>query len=261
MTATRYLLARTSFCIVSLGLASLGLAACGEVRPIAADAMSAPLDAVQPGTDASPLDPIDAAPPDASPGSLVTLAHSNSQAIRLNASAFCRKADVTPDVQADNSYFRVFRLADFDVEGDFQVADVQIGVESADGSDGTQPAQVFLYTLAEGLELQRPNLELVAMDNYQIPDQQLSIHTMPISVVIPAGATLVAEFFVPDGSELNDRFFVGCNNDGEQDPSYIETPSCDSVPDGIVALTMAGTGFENRAVILNVRGYDLSRAP
>ncbi len=58
-----------------------------------------------------------------------------------------------------------------------------------------------------------------------------------------------------------DRFFVGCNNDGEQDPSYLEAPSCDSVPDGIVALTMAGAGFENRAVILNVRGYDLSRAP
>ena len=261
MATTRYLLARTWFCIFSLGLASLGLAACGEVTPITGpDAMSAPPDAVQPGIDAALPGPIDAAASDASLGPLVTLAHSNTQAIQLGARAFCRKADIEPPVQADNSYFRVFRLEDFDVEGDFQVADVQIGVESADGADGTQPAQVFLYTLAEGLELQRANLELVAMDNYQIPDQQLSIHTMPISADIPAGTTLVAEFFVPDGSELGDRFLVGFNNGGQQDPTYIEAPSCDEVA-GIVRLDMAGAGFESRAVILNVRGYDVSRAP
>jgi hypothetical protein len=250
--ATRYLLVRTSIRILALGLAALGLAACGEVKPIAPDAMSAPPDAVQ---------PVDAAAPDASAGPLVTLAHSNTQSIRLGSTVFCRKADIMPPVQADNSYFRVFRLADFGVEGDFEVADVQIGVESADAADGTQPAQVFLYTLAEGLPLERANLALVTMQSYQIPDQEASIHTMPIAAVIPAGATLVVEFFVPDGSLLDNRFFVGCNNDGEQDPSYIEAPSCDSVPDGIVALTMAGAGFEGRAVILNVRGHDLARAP
>jgi hypothetical protein len=260
VSAARYLLARTSISIFSLGLASLGLAACGEVRSVAPDAMSAPPDAVQPGIDAAP-EPNDASAPDASLGPLVTLSHSNTQAIRLNAAVYCRKADILPPVQADNSYFRVFRLADFDVQGDFQIADVQIGVESADGAEDTQPAQVFLYTLPEGQALQRPNLELVTMDSYQIPDQQVSIHTMPISAVIPAGATLVAEFFVPDGSLGGNRFFVGCNNDGQQDPSYIEAPSCDDVSAGIVDLTAAGAGFETRAVILNVRGYDLARAP
>lgn len=254
---TRYLLARTWIRTFSLGLAALGLAACGEVKPIDPDAMSAPPDAVQP-IDAAP---VDAPAPDAGRGPLVTLANSNSQAIRLNATVFCQKADITPPVQADNSYFRVFRLADFDIEGDFQVADVQIGVESAEGSDGTQPAQVFLYTLPEDRALQRPDLELVVMQSYQIPDQQISIHTMPISAVIPAGATLVVEFFVPDGSQRGDRFSVGCNNDGQRDPSYIEAPSCDEVGAGIVPLTLAGTGFENRAVILNVRGHDLAGAP
>lgn len=252
MTATRYLLARTSNCIFSLGLAALGLVACGEVKPVAPDASSAPPDAVQ---------PIDAqAPIDASPPELVTLAQSNTQAVRLNAAAFCRKNGIDPAVQADNSYFRVLRLEDFDIQGDFQVADVQIGVERAEGSDGMQPAQVFLYTMDEGLELARGNLELVVMENYQIPDQQVSIHTMPITATVPAGATLVVEFFVPDGSELGDRFFVGFNNDGQQGPTYIEAPSCNELA-GIVRLDMAGAGFETRAVILNVRGYDLSRAP
>jgi hypothetical protein len=255
VTASRYLLARTSNRISSLGLAALGLVACGEVKPIAPDASSAPPDAVQP-VDAQA--PIDAA--DAGLGALVTLAQSNTQAVRLNATAFCRKNGIDPPMQADNSYFRVLRLEDFDVQGDFQVADVQIGVESAVGSDGAQPAQVFLYTLGEGLELQRGNLELVVMENYQIPDQQVSIHTMPITATIPAGATLVVEFFVPDGSNLGDRFFVGCNNDGQQGPTYIEALSCAELA-GIVRLDMAGAGFENRAVILNVRGYDLSRAP
>lgn len=243
VTATSYLLARTSNCILSLGLAALGLAACGEVKPVAPDASSAPPDAVQPA--------------DAGPPALVTLSQSNTQAVRLNAAAFCRKSGITPPVQADNSYFRVFRLEDFDIQGDFQVADVQIGVESAQGSEGTQPAQVFLYTLDEGQELERGNIELVVMEDYEIPDQQLSIHTMPITATIPAGATLVVEFFVPDGSELGDRFLVGCNNDGQQGPSYIEALSCDEVA-GIVRLDAAGAGFENRAVILNVRGYDLS---
>lgn len=260
MTTLPSLLVRTSFCI-SLGLASLALAACGEVKSVAPDAMSVPVDAAQPGTDSALPLPIDAAAPDASPGPLVTLSQSNSQSIRLGLSVYCRKSGTTPPIQANNSYFRVFRLADFDIGGEFQVADVQIGVEIADGGDGLQPAQVFLYTLAEGLELQRDNLEMVAERSYEIPDQQASIHTMPISATIPAGATLVAEFFVPDGSAFNDRFLVGCNDDGDLEPSYIETPSCSEVPQGIVALPQAGPGFETRAVVLNVRGYDLSRAP
>lgn len=227
--------------------------ACGKITSVQpVDAAPVPPDAGAIG-DAAVAPDATPVPPDAGLGTLVTLKHASSLTVQLADCLSCMNNTV-PQTHADNSWFLVLDLAAAGIVGDFQVARVQVGVQESIGATGTQPAEINLYTLPAGAELVRANLQFVATRAHDVPNLELEVMDMPISASIPAGSTLVAEIYVPDGEFSRDLFKMGCNRLGSTGPSYIEAPSCAQITK-ITSFESLGT--TDKHLVMAVQGYDL----
>ena len=170
--------------------------------------------------------PIDAAPVDAPPAlTTITLNQTGAQTVTALASVAC--SDQATLYTRDNSYYRVFRLADFGINRPFTPSTVTFGVEQATaGFGGSQTVQVKLYTLNGALTL--ANMVNVAGNNVAVPDSGISIVNAPIAPapIIQPGATLVVEVFSPDGNTVGNIFYIGANNGTETAPGYLRSDAC-----------------------------------
>jgi hypothetical protein len=164
--------------------------------------------------------PIDAAPQP------VTMLETTSQTVAQGNSFNCNAANVT----AENSYYRVFTLADFGVTTTLHVTNVTFLVESAvAGAGGQQPAQVKLGTYAGtigAVTLDLTKVTAVNAASIMIPDSTGGTVSTPITADIPGGSNLIVEIFIPDGMAANNVMFIGSNNGGENKPGYIRAPTC-----------------------------------
>jgi hypothetical protein len=206
-----------------------------------------------------PLPPrVDAEPielPDAGAGE-VALVQTRSEEILDDHSIACVEMDDNnnPVQNRENSYYRVFDLAEADVQGTLEVSSVRVGVESAQATDGlAQPGEVRLYTL-DG-EFLIANLDLVNSVEIQIEPQTQSRIDVPITGTFAPGSTLVVELFIPDSSEGR-LFFIGSNNLGETAPSYLRAPAagCDFIEP--TRFADVGPDFDDIAIVLSVRGTE-----
>ena len=94
----------------------------------------------------------------------------------------------------------------------------------------------------------------------QIAGQTVTVNNTATGVVLPvtlsppgiapAGSTVVAEVFIPDGTAAGNIIFAGSNTDAESGPSYIRAPSCGSTQPA----TLASVGFPNVHMVLTVTG-------
>ncbi len=201
-------------------------------------------------TDGRTIDarPTDAAIPVDAPG-LTTITLSQTGAVNIVSanSVSCNAAGVTNE----NSYYRVFRLADFGVNRPFTPTSVSFGVEQATSGTGSgQTVQVRLYTLNGALSL--ANLTNVAGNNVVVPDTTNTVTNVTIAPapVIQPTATVVAEVFVPDATALGHQFFVGTNNGSETAPGYLRGPAC-----GVAQpTTYTALGFPTIRLVLSVTG-------
>lgn len=204
--------------------------------------IDAPPGAIDAAIDAPPL------PIDAPPLQMITLSQSSSTAITAANTVSCNAAGVT----AENSYYRAFRLSDFGVNTAFTASRVDVGIETATAGVGTsQTIQVKLYTVAGAF----PAGVLT-----QIAGQLVTVNNTATGVVVPvtlsppgvaaAGATLVAEVFIPDGNAIGHSIFIGSNAAAESGPSYLRAPDCGSTQPA----TIASLGFPNVHVVLTVTG-------
>lgn len=142
-------------------------------------------------------------------GDSVTITHSESQAIVPATGISC------PTVP--NAHFRVFDLSDFDIDGTFNVTNVQFGIESMSVQETTQ---LILYTL-DGTFV-RANLTEVSRVNASVgPGDDLSIVSFDIEGEFDADDVLVVEWFVPSA-----RPFFGGNGAGESSPTYLQADGC-----------------------------------
>jgi hypothetical protein len=171
------------------------------------------------------------------------ITHSSSQSIINGNSVSCNAGGL----HTNNSYMRVFDLVnDFSISGPINVTSVDFGIELADGATGTQPVTVNIYTLSGSLLFS--NLTLVASQPISVPDQSLTILNVPISASIPAGSLLVVEIYTPSGQVSGNSFFVGSNNLGQTDPTYLAAADC-GVPE---PATTASLGFPGMHLVMNV---------
>jgi len=228
-----------------LGSLFLGLLAGG------AGCASAGLDGNTPGpdggvvdgsvTDGDPGNP----PPDAAPMH-VTLSQTSSQALSSSSSIACsNNADNTT---AENSWYRVFRLADAGVTGELDVISVSFGVQDAAGlpavqvklgtySGTTQPAPTQLDT-----SLITP-LNAVTYNVPNITNTAPMTVNVPISATVPAGAQLVVEVFSPDLAGTGKMFWIGGNTGGETAPAYVRAPACSIAQPQSVPVVAANAGL------------------
>ena len=184
------------------------------------------------GVDGGPDPAVDGAPkllPDASQQT-TTLSQSTSPTIVEGNSVSCNSGPAPevgpPFVHTDNHYYRVYDLTAQNITADFEVTSVNVGIETATGAVGAQqPASVFIYQLDGAFTL--ANLTVLGNATTTIADQTGVTVNVPVSALVPAGSTMVVEFFTPDGQTDGNSLFIGSNNLGETGPSYLRTPEPD----------------------------------
>jgi hypothetical protein len=153
----------------------------------------------------------------------------------------------------DNSYYRVFDLGKLGIDGDFSVTEVEVGIESATSSLGTQPIQVKLYELNGSFTT--ANLMSLGSVNGNVPDTIEEILAFPVSGTATASSKLVVELFTPTGVE--NLLYVGSNNLGETGSSYIRALDCAINEPS----TCSSIGFPDMHIVMNVHGTYQKAAP
>lgn len=153
-------------------------------------------------------------------------------------------------LHTDNSYFRRFDLdGAHGLMKKITVGGVDIGIETATGSTGSQPLEVQLYSIANGDPLLLANLNLIGSASVSQPDATLTVQNFPVTgSVDPLNDDLVVELFTPNGQSAGNSFFIGSNNLGQSAPSYIVAPDC-----GASEITNLGTlGFPGMHIVMVV---------
>lgn len=180
------------------------------------------------------------------PDGTVTITHSASQSILSGNSVSCNAGGL----HADNSYIRRFDLGAFGITGNFDVVEVSFGIELAAGSGGSQPVTVNLYTWDPVDPFTFANFSLIGTATGQVPDQVETVAVFPVAATAPAGSTLVVELFTPDGQTAGNSLFVGSNNLGQTDATFLAAADC-----GVTEPTdTAVLGFPDMHWVLNVTG-------
>ena len=180
------------------------------------------------------------------PDGSVTITHSTTQNIVSLNSVSCNAGGL----HTDNSYIRRFDLGAFGISGAFDITEVSFGIETALGAGGSQPLDVNLYTWDPSDPFVFASFSPIGSVSASIPDQSLTIVTVPIAATAPAGSTLVVEIFTPEGQTAGHSLFVGSNPDGQTDPTFLAAAAC-GVPE---PTDTAVIGFPGMHFVLNVTG-------
>jgi hypothetical protein len=153
-------------------------------------------------------------------------------------------------LHTDNSYVRRFTLSDFGISDGLDVTSIDIGIETATGATGSQPVEVRLYTWDTSTSFTFGNFNLIGSVSVSLPDQALTIANIPVTGSVPAGGTLVVEFFTPNGQTAGNSLFVGSNANGQTDATFLAAADC-----GITEPTdTAAIGFPNMQLVMLVNG-------
>lgn len=173
----------------------------------------------------------------------VTLTQSTSQTITSPNSVACLYNSI---YHHDNSYWRVFTLSRA-----LNVTSVEIGIEQAAATSGSQPLTVNIYENSGGA-FPAGTRTLKGTANVDVNDQALTKLTIPISASLPSNAQMVLEVFTPDGVASESLFGMGSNSSGQNGPSYFSAASC-SINE---PATYASLGFPNLHLVMNVIGCE-----
>jgi hypothetical protein len=127
----------------------------------------------------------------------------------------------------EDSWYRVFALADHGIAGKFTVQSVTFGVQEAGGSP---PVQVKIGTYAgnPGTTLNTAmitpiNSVTINAANQTNPGANV---TVPITGEIPAGSKLIVEIYKPGVNTATTYFYIGASNGGEIKAGYFRAPAC-----------------------------------
>ncbi len=171
-----------------------------------------------------------------------TITHSNSQNV-VPGSVWCQSG--SSGSHATTSHWRVFNLQnDFGISEDFNVTQVQFGVQSVSNN---YTLTVRLHTLNGAFNTS--NLTLLGSINVPVsPANNGNVVSAPFSTTIPSGSILVMEILTPANGST--AFFPGSNGSGETDNSYISAADCGLTQPS----TLASVGFPNVHYVMNVIG-------
>jgi hypothetical protein len=221
------------------------------------------------GKDATVTPPVDAAPlPDAPPNmQQVTLSQTNDNTLAAGKAIACSSRDPIfnlPVGTRDNSWYRVFKLSDYGINGAFQLQRVTFWTDYAYAGTGTtQPATIKVGTYSGTLEadtLDTTKITSLATQAVTIPDADSANGADPpidtnISATVPAGSNLIVEIALPDGYNDGNFFYLGVSAGGEAKKGYLRaTPSgCNMTsPKSLVSAT--GLNRADNAALITVTG-------
>ncbi len=157
-----------------------------------------------------------------------------------------------PDGTTPNeSWFRLFSLAQSGVSGTFHVEHVTIGVCFA---VGMPDVQLKLSTYGGGLNdtmLDVSKVTALAQNTVAIPPTQITeLVQAPITTDVPAGSLLLVEVGVIDLNGTGEQFNMGMTAASETKPGYLKSPLCGPT----APTTTTAAGLPNAHVVLTVTG-------
>lgn len=166
-------------------------------------------------------DPITAdARPDTPPAPvMVTLSQLVSTTNAAGNSVVCNSGE--------NSWYRVFALADHNVTNAFNVQSVTFGVQEAAGNP-TVNVRVGTYASAPGATLNTGMITPIAAATHQVPaaTNPGTNVTVPITGLVPAGSHLIVEINKTGTNTAGLHFVIGAANGGETKAGYVRAPTC-----------------------------------
>lgn len=210
--------------------------------------------------DASIVDPVDAGGGSGGDGDddpvtqQVTLSQNTDDEILDLHSIGCveQDADGTPVQNRENSYYRLFDLDLEGVDGDLDVTEVHVGIQSAaTADDSAQPITVRLHEV-DGAFLLANMTELASID-LDVEPQTGTILDVPLAARLDAGSQLAVEVFVPN-STVGRLLFIGSNEAGQTAPSYIRAPLGNCAITEPTDFADVAEGFPDVHIILSVSG-------
>lgn len=216
------------FACALVGLAACASAGVGAGAGDAGEDDGAPaIDAAIPNdgnlVDAPDLDApaIDAGPVD------VTLTQTTSGSVGTSNSIACGNSDGTT---AENSWYRIFRLADANITNGLRVTAVTFGVQE---SQGMPAVQVKIGTYSGNVQPPPSQLDVALISpitavTFNVPNTASTAPTsvtVPIIANVPALSQMVVEVFSPNLLGTSKYFYLGGNNAGEARPAYLRAPS------------------------------------
>jgi hypothetical protein len=186
---------------------------------------------------------------------LVTLSQNTDDVILAEHSVGCvqQDGDGNPVQNRENSYYRLFDLEDEGVDGDLDVTEVHVGIESArTADDSAQPITVRLHQV-DG-EFIVANMTELASTELDVEPQTGTILDVPLTARVDAGSQLAVEVFVPNSTVVGRLFFIGSNDAGQTAPSFIRAPLGNCAIAQPTDFADVPPGFPDVHIILSVSG-------
>jgi hypothetical protein len=154
-----------------------------------------------------------------------------------------------------NSYYRVFPLADFGITTAFHVTNVDFVVEDAEDGPQTLTIKVGTYSGTPGTTLTKSDIVSTQSATQSVADGDTS-EDITIANDIAAGGIVLVEVDAPSGKTNDSVFYMGATTSAETEPSYISstTSDCDAtsptklstlVPTSTPAWLLTVTGTTN----------------
>ncbi len=178
----------------------------------------------------------------------VTLRQTADDKVERNIEVGCTNPDGTTP---NESWFRLFSLAQSGVPGTFTVEKVTIGICFA---VGTPDVQLKLGTYSGGLGdtmLDVAKVTSLANKTVAIPPTQITeLVEVPISAVVPAGSNLLVQVQVLDLNGTGEQVNMGMTAAAETKAGYLLSPSCGPTS----PTTTSAAGLANAHLVLTVTG-------
>jgi hypothetical protein len=128
----------------------------------------------------------------------------------------------------DNSWYRVFRLADFGIGGPLTVYRVNFGVQTAIGEQRVKVAIGTYAGHAGDVELDTTKIDVLGLTTIDVPEGKAYMAQANFAgIVVPAGSNLIAEVRT-EGRGDGTYFYVGATTAQETIPGYLRAPTCDT---------------------------------
>ncbi len=187
------------------------------------------------------------------PNGAFALTQSGALTVTTGNSVSCNAGTPTFN-HTDNFYYRRFNLdGNFAATGTVTIASVDVGIESAAATGGSQPITVNLYAVPNAAALTVANIGApIATATVNVANQTGTLLNVPIAAALDGLANdLVIEVFTPETA--GNTFFIGSNTTASINPagapSFIRAPGKDGC--GIDEPTAtSGIGFPGMNIVL-----------
>lgn len=192
------------------------------------------------------------------PPMMVTLSQTTSTTVGAQNSVAC--GNQATQTTRDNQWYRVFRLADYNIVGGLVVNSVAFGVQDASGMP-TVTVKISTYsgTINPPPDLLDKSLISAPLATATYTVQNIApsagqLITVPIMANVPALSQLVASVETADLMPSGKRFYIGGNASGQTAPAWLGSAAC--TPSGALTNITSPTGLNspNSQIILQVNG-------